>query len=107
MKMSPFQLAELTLIRSQNFNFFNGQHIWDSLMAHRDLWKAVKTYDHDVDVQLRELAAGRHHFDTLYILPKKGHEEELEALAKTWHADEINWIHSKGIDTQVLRVWWD
>ena len=72
-------------------------------------------------IKLRDLPQGVWNVDTLFLLPERGREDQLENLARTWKADEIEWIGGEEADSalgrysledrnnprQVLRVWWD
>jgi hypothetical protein len=76
-------------------------------------------------IVLRDLPHNLVNLDTLFLLAEPGQQDGLEALARGWDADEIDWIEqdeafqamgdsavvnkSYAADRQrvVLRVWWD
>lgn len=107
------------LMRNASFNSFNGHVVVDSLIKHRDLWEGV-IMDGD-GVKLRDISQSHWNVDTVYIIPVKGKEDELMKLAKTWRADEVNWMKGREACTflgswsmldeknnkHVLTVWWD
>jgi len=59
-------------------------------------------------IRLRDIGAGYWNVDTLFILPTKGKEKDLELLVRReFHADEIDWVDGQDCGRPVLRVWWD
>jgi hypothetical protein len=135
--INPIQELNLKLIRQASFNGFDGPMVVDSLLAHKDLWRAViidregfvsfkedgPNFSSAIDlIKLRDLESGYWNVDTLFILPVKGKEAELELLARDWYADEVDWyggnevagaaLGSYNKETAknprvILRVWWD
>lgn len=128
------QELQFELIKKSSFNDFNGDLVVKSLQENKDLWQGVimdragyclhsdifgnareNTGGEKISlIKLRDIKDGYWNVDTLYILAKEGKEKELEQLAKTWSADEVDY-YSKEESTEklgggrglVLRVWWD
>jgi len=112
------QRAILDLLDLVQHNELNGKRVKADLLKHRDWWTAVwlfggKYFDL---LPLRDIAEDHLHVDTLYIIPAEGKERELEALAKSWRADEVDWLDEEECKMRmgcgneglkVLRVWWD
>ena len=119
-KMTRVQELQLELIELVNRNNCNGKKVAKLLRDHRHLWHAVLMPSRRLD-PLRDMEYGHWSADTLYILPKEGQEESLEALAKRLKADEVNWLGGekalellgywkKGIEENprlILTLWWD
>ena len=128
--MSPqdnaIQDLQLRLIELVEYNELDGKRVVKDLVRDRDLWRAViidreGTAERINLIKLRDLPQGIWNVDTLFLLPEKGRENELETLARTWKADEIDWIGGEeasamlggaGFDDpsnprRVLRIWWD
>lgn len=128
------QEVQFTLMRLSSFNNFDGDLVADSLLAHSDLWegwildragyyaesrrrdvyengglKEGQLMPEPIDlIRLRDIAQGYWNVDTLYILPNKGKEKDVELLAhREWGADEIDWVDGADCGRPVLRVWWD
>jgi hypothetical protein len=126
------QELQFELMKQASFNEFDGERVVADLLAHQDLWKGSlmdrtaypktgEKYEMCIDlIKLRDLP-DYWNVDTLFITPVKGKEDELEALAKNWGADEVDyyggelvagWLGSWSPETrtnlkQVLRIWWD
>lgn len=126
------QELQLELMKLASFNSFNGEKVVKSLLKHKDLWKSAlmdgvayskggQGFEACINlIKLRDLP-DYWNVDTLFILPVPGKEDELEALAKTWKADEVDYIGGKqacdflgawsqeGTNNKktILRVWWD
>jgi hypothetical protein len=116
----------LDLMRMSSFNAFDGDLVVDSLLEYRHLWQGaifdraayftldrynegVKTDPIDF-IKLRDIGAGYWNVDTLYLLPSEDTTScraRLERLARTWAADEVDWINGCDAGPHVLRVWWD
>lgn len=109
----------LELMRLASFNEYDGECVVRDLISHRELWKGAYMTRDDF-IQLRDLPDGHYNVDTLYITVVEGREEELELLAKSWRADEVDWIggqesqemlgygnRSKLRECEILRIWWD
>lgn len=129
---SPQDL-QFTLMRLATFNEFNGDAVADLLVEHSDLWEGWildrSAYGAEYErrkleegplppgklpvepidlIRLRDIGAGYWNVDTLFILPRKGKEKDLELLArKEFYADEIDWVDGQDCGRPVLRVWWD
>lgn len=121
-KISPPQRLYLDLIEETSFNELAGPAVVASLLAHQELWYSAVLVDEVYadapygamfpEVLLRDLPSGENNCATLWLVAAPGQEAALEALAGTWHADEIDWnarrIQQFGsADLAVLRVWWD
>ena len=115
--MRTIQDIQLELMRRASFNDFDGPGVVESLLAHHALWEAaLMDTDNGPMYHLRDLSANYWNVSTLHIIARNGRERELEALARTWGADEVAW-HPAGNEklggrggngsTSVLRVWWD
>lgn len=119
--MNIVQDLQFGLMREASFNGFDGQAVVDSLQANPDLWEGVvmdradyyyrdggdKRHQEPVDlIKLRDIGAGHWNVDTVYILPVEGKEQEIENLARTWGADEIDWMQNMHVG-RYLRVWFD
>lgn len=126
------QGLQFELMKHASFNGFQGELVVRDLESNPELWKGAvmdragfnstgEKYKAVINlIKLRDLPE-YWNVDTLFITPQKGKEDELEALARTWNADEVAWIggeeansdlgsHSKELrenPRQILRVWWD
>lgn len=97
-------------------------------MDNPDLWEGVimdrasynepdgAAYESRIDlIKLRDISEGHWNVDTVYILTTEENAEALEALARKWDADEVDFIGADraarllggGGKNKVLRVWWD
>lgn len=117
------QDIQFQLMEEASFNGFNGKQVVRDLKAHPELWQGVVMdragYGGCISlIKLRDISENYWNVDTVYILAKKGKENELYDLAETWNADEIDWIPDKEAqralgswgpskEKQLLRVWWD
>lgn len=129
------QQIQLELIRLSSFNNFDGDLVADSLIEHRNLWRAFlldrEAYSADyhrrrfeelspmdregklpispIDtIRLRDLEGGYWNVDVIFILPASAKKEAgLVKLAKSWHADEVDWYNGLDAGPKMLRVWWD
>lgn len=119
--MNEIQEIQLKLIRLSSFNSFDGDKVADSLIANKHLWEgAIITRLNDL-ICLRDIKDDCWNVDTLYVLPVKGCEDELESLTENWDADEVEWIGGKRASDMlgfwssdlennsriILSVWWD
>lgn len=108
------------LMRFGSFNAFDGAVVVDSLLGHRHLWRGcvfgsfepVGTPSGKYPASclwgctLRDIQDGVYNADTLYLTCPAGADDALEALARTWLADEIDWENVPNAG-KALRVWWD
>ena len=114
-KKATIQELHLELIRRASFNNFDGERVVEDLLADKGLWQGVVmdrgAYGKDIDlIKLRDIPDNYWNVDTLFILAAEGKEEELMDLAKSWDADEVNWMIKPSLgggDGKVLSVWWD
>jgi len=106
----------LDLIERASFNQFDGEQVKQDLMENKDLWKGVimGRFDNFLLIPLRDIAHNIWNVDTLMILPQAGKENELQELAAGWCADDVELIEGDkislmygGIESKVIRVWWD
>jgi hypothetical protein len=129
--VSRSQKLVFMLMLEAGFNNFDPFRVVGDLLRHRDLWEGVvmsnafpmphsaspqRTYLHGDLMDLRDIAGGRWHTDTVYLLHRPEHTAALTALAETWQADEIHtysgeqaggMLGAYGCTEHILRVWWD
>lgn len=97
------------VMKHASFNAFDGAVVVDSLRNNRHLWRGaifgrfedVKPFTLrpgetwqpacDYGIILRDIQDDFYNADTLLLTAPAGAEDALEALARTWHADEIDW----------------
>jgi hypothetical protein len=110
------QEIQLDLIERASFNQFDGEQVKRDLMENKDLWKGaiMGRFDSSPLLPLRDIADDIWNVDTLMILPQPGKENELQKLAAGWGADDIELMEGKeislmygGLESKVIRVWWD
>ena len=113
------QELQFELMKIASFNEFDGNQVVKNLQAHPELWKGAVM--DGTNVKLRDISDNYWNVDTLLITSKPGKEDELEALAKTWGADEVDWMsatesaqelgswnpETRTNQKQILRIWWD
>lgn len=102
----------LEILRRSQCNNLDGQRVYDSLLAHRDLWLAAYPVRESggEDVTLRDLATDDHSVDTLLLRAKPEHEAALFELGHEWRADEIDSTRDQyGVTERLvtIRLWWD
>ncbi len=116
---NKIQELQFELMKLASFNEFDGDMVVESLKSHEELWRGVimdragfnspdaKDYSEAIDlIKLRDIEDEYWNIDTIYIKPVEGKEKELEELAKSWGADEVDWIEKTDAG-KVLRVWFD
>ena len=91
-------------------------HVLDEVLRRPERWALARTMTDDL-LPRRDLPQGDWHVDRLSVLARPGHEAALEALARTWLADEVVWLDGRVAqvalgghwrrEPQVLVVWWD
>lgn len=127
------QDIQLELIRRASFNEFDGPKVAESLLRHRDKWKAAwmtrigLPHDDHRDwypamslIPLRDLAGNHWNVDTLVILTADiERARELAEVAKSedWQADDVHVEeHEEEISSAlgcyparswILSLWWD
>ena len=132
-EINKIQKLNLELIRLSSFNEFDGERVVKDLENNRELWKGVVMDRADYCfhdraesdmrinlIKLRDIDSNIWNVDTLFIIAEDGREDELELLASTWGAEEVDWIYKKDgermlghynphdkKDKLILRVWWD
>lgn len=116
-RQKPQKLMEMWM-RHVKYNDFDGEMVADSLNKNTDLWLSYYFTRMDSLIVLRDMQQCINQ-DTLFIMSKPGKETALENLARTWHADEIDYLSKNEADNLlgswgpgnrnpgVLRVWWD
>lgn len=130
---SEKSLAEMTvqdiyleLIRRTQFNEFDGEKVYGSLMLHRDLWQAVimeSAFGAGMEpaglMKLRDISQDFWHVDTLYILTADSATAHkfVEIIEAEGWAEEIT-IYDDEEDVQeafgdsgaqgaIISIWWD
>jgi hypothetical protein len=117
-KINDIQQLQFELMKRASFNEFDGDRVVRSLEENRDLWDGViMCRQYAEGISLRDIGDDYWSVDTVYILLRNGASDEaLKKLAKTWEADEVDYLDEKEAtsflgtntsDTRVLRVWWD
>ena len=131
--MDKPQELQFELMKLATFNEFDGEQVVKALKGNPELWTGAlmtrgsyarpdsEGYSDVTDlISLRDLP-DYWNVDTLFITPKAGKLDELEALAKTWNADEVDWYggeqacqmigsyspEGRANLKQILRIWWD
>ena len=110
-------------MRIATFNEFDGALVVESLLEHRDLWRGVvmdrSAYQAPIDlIKLRDIEHGYWNVDTVFVLSSGVDDAQLEQLANTWAADEVDWYEGEAAGLllgawgtqpppRILRVWWD
>jgi hypothetical protein len=121
--MKTIQDLQFELMERASFNEFDGARVVRDLREHSDLWTGaiMGRFHYSELIPLRDIAEDYWNVDELMILPDKDREDELEQLAKSWRADEIEWIggeeackelgsysqQARENEKQILRIWWD
>jgi hypothetical protein len=127
-KINVIQELNLKLIATVRFNDLNGKMVVAELRKNKDLWDAVvidreyyaepkKDSQSGCDlIKLRDLPDNLWNVDTVFILSSGKDDILLEAVAKGWSADEIEWIKGDRAGTllgsfpakqKILKIWWD
>lgn len=110
------QEAILSLMARTRFNNLDGKHVVVDLRAHPDLWEAVLLTRLDSLITLRDLRLDLWNADTLYILTTNEKLPDLQKLARSWSADEIDVMAQDEAEdllgefpaeVKVLQIWWD
>jgi hypothetical protein len=126
------QDIQLELVRRTTFNALDGERVYASLLAHRELWQAVlldrpgvPDFTHPGHlltaglIKLRDLPDDIWNADTLFVLtPTREAADRLKAVAEaedwggeaTVHADIEETDRALGTGRQeygLLSVWWD
>lgn len=116
--MSKVQELNFELMKLASFNEFDGEAVVKSLTEHSDLWSGavMGRFGYSELIQLRDIPNNSWNVDTLMILSSGEDDQKLEELAKTWGADEVDWLSVEQTEQQlgsypakhkVLRIWWD
>jgi hypothetical protein len=116
--VSAPQRLQREMMRLATFNQFLGHQVVADLLAHGQLWNAALMKRDGFDLLLlRDLAEGEWSADTLYLLTTGDRADALKRLARTWHADEVDWLDrtqafQRGLmgsdeDRRTLVLWWD
>ena len=112
--LSEQQILQLKLIELVNFKpLISGEKIVDDLLHRSEVWESclMDRFEDLPLLKLRDLPK-QWNVDTLYIIPEKDNEKELEELVKTWQPDEIVWIEQKEAQRlmnrkcRILRARW-
>jgi hypothetical protein len=120
--LNEVQEIQMRLMEIASFNGFDGKKVVKLLRDNSDLWDGAIFSRIDDLISLRDIQAGDWNADTLYVLAKRGKEDDLEKLANlNFDADDISWIgsdkackllgwHSQelgGNSRIILQCWWD
>lgn len=116
--MSKVQDLNFELMELASFNSFDGKAVVADLKKHQELWHGavMGRFVYSQLIALRDISGGDWNVDTLMILSSGKNDGELELLAKSWEADEVDWLSDEEADrllgsspswSKVLRVWWD
>lgn len=116
--MNKVQELNLELMELASFNSFDGKAVVKSLKENQDLWAGavMGRFGYAELIQLRDIDSGYWSIDTLMILSSGKDDDKLELLAKSWSADEVDWLSEEEAadklgswptKKRVLRVWWD
>ena len=124
------QEIQLELIRRTQYNAFDGERIFATLQAHRDLWEAVLLDSFGLSrrggglppsglIKLRDLSGNYWNVDTLYVLcPDAASARQLGEMAETEGWGEMVQVHDDEKEVQsalggtgrphaIVSVWWD
>ena len=114
---TTIQQLNLQLISSTVFNAFDGRRVVKDLLQNRDLWTGVVLDRLGSLIKLRDISSDTWNVDTLFILASNKDNKALEAIARKWEADEVDWVEQKeaerllgswnGGKHNILRLWWD
>lgn len=114
------QEIQLELIRRTQHNNFDGKHIAEDLLAHRELWESVL-----LDglsplnlIKLRDLSGNYWNTDTLFILAvDEAGAHQLKELGEQWLADSVETYDAEATgrelgtsdpgDRRLVQMWWD
>lgn len=126
--INEIQKLNLELIKKASFNNFNGPHIAEQLLKHKDKWEAVlmdrcayskKAQEVCIDlIKLRDITENHWNVDDLFVLCKPGKEAEIAALGAEWGADrceiwdvkktqDVLGFWSAGDKRKIVDFWWD
>lgn len=133
LRSATVQEIQLELIRRTRFNQLDGEEIYGSLMAHRDLWQAVLLDRVGLPdkkdlrllfafglIKLRDLPGNQWNADSLFVLTKD-HDQARQwpriAEQEAWEADDVHVYEDQqeidralGIYTMnngLVEFWWD
>jgi hypothetical protein len=129
LREAAIQEIQLELIRRTQFNAFDGERVYRSLVEHRNLWEAV-LFDRLSSrlpgilppgslIKLRDLSSNLWNADTLYILtPNAAAARMLAGLHKSaeWCGEVYVFEDAEQVDNAlggddrgkaIVRVWWD
>jgi hypothetical protein len=111
MQAPTMQDLYLEILRRSRVNSFDGQRVYDDLMADRTVWDSAYPVRESGgnNVTLRDLASDGHDVDTLYIRTTEERLSALTKLASGWRPDEFDAEQDAYADkgTLIVRVWWD
>lgn len=142
LEIGEVQRLHFRLMEIASFNEFDGLKVVKDLLVHRDLWQAcimdregyclaeaINKYKTPLTIDLiklrdmgdhttKRLSTQAWNVSTLFILAPLNSQQQkkLMKLAKTWKADEVDWIDSPQAShllgsalnptARILRVWW-
>jgi hypothetical protein len=109
-------ILQLGLMQKVATGELDRDRVLDEVLRHPAGWTLALTATDDL-LPLRDLPEGYWNVDRLYLLARPGQEAALEALARTWLADEVVWLDGRVArvamgghrrpEPRVLVVWWD
>ncbi|HVG98718.1 MAG TPA: hypothetical protein VNK05_17560 [Chloroflexota bacterium] len=109
-------ILQLNLMEQLATGELDREHVLDEVLRRPESWTLALTMTDDL-IPLRDLPEGHWNVDRLYVLARPDREAALEALARTWLADEVVWLDGRVAqvalgghwrrEPQVLVVWWD
>jgi len=115
-RVDLLHILQLNLMEKVAIGELDRDHALDEVLRRPESWTLALTMTDDL-IPLRDLPEGYWNVDRLYVLARPGQEAALEALARTWLADEVVWLDGRVAqaalgghrrrEPQVLVVWWD
>lgn len=123
--INQIQKLNFELMKLASFNEFDGDKVVAGLISNKELWRGAvmdrEGYSFEsarstIDlIKLRDIEEGHWSVDTLFILSSNKDNAKLEKLARSWEADEVDWMDKEEAERSlgssqggsILRVWWD
>ena len=115
-RADPLHLLQLNLMEPVATGALARADVLDVVLRRPERWTLALPMTDDL-LPLRDLPEGDWNVDRLSVLARPGREAALEALARTWLADEVVSLDGRVAqvalgghwrrEPQVLVVWWD
>jgi hypothetical protein len=115
-RVDLLHILQLNLMEEIATGVLTRERVLDEVLRRRETWELALTMTDDL-IPLRDLPGDYWNVDRLYLVAEPGQEAGLEALARTWEADEVVWLDGRVAqiamgghwrpEPQVLIVWWD